>query len=62
MGEWASNFSGGLYMQKWEYIVRQGFNELALKQLGSEGWELVAVTCSGNGNPQYFYFKRPLRQ
>ena len=46
-------------MQKWEYIVREGLSELALKQLGDDGWELVAVTFTSSGTPNKFYLKRP---
>ncbi len=33
----------------------------AITQLGIDGWELVAVTSS-MGSPQYYFFKRPLRE
>lgn len=46
-------------MQKWEYSVEKNLKEYDLNELGQRGWELVAVTCNGNGTPEIFYFKRP---
>lgn len=45
-------------MQKWEYNVEENLSESDLDQLGEHGWELVAVTCNGNGTPEVFYLKR----
>lgn len=46
-------------MQKWEYLVEESLEDYRLDKLGEQGWELVAVTCNGNGTPLRFYFKRP---
>ena len=46
-------------MHKWEYLIQEGLSEYKLSMFGEQGWELVAVTCNGNGSPVYFYFKRP---
>ena len=41
----------------WEYKVENGLSEEQINQLGSEGWELVAV--SSTNNQSYEFFKRP---
>jgi hypothetical protein len=45
-------------MKKWEYKVIQLFShqktDETFKQLGEQGWELVAIDSSG-----HYYFKRP---
>lgn len=40
---------------KWDYYVTENENNLNL--LGQQGWELVTVLQSENG--QRFYFKKP---
>jgi hypothetical protein len=61
-------------MQKWEYMVRNGWpTEADLNKLGDECWELVTIVAAGSEGsmmlskdhapwgPQYVfcYFKRP---
>jgi hypothetical protein len=46
-------------MQKWEYLVEENVSNYDLDGYGERGWELIAVTCNGNGTPEVFYFKRP---
>jgi hypothetical protein len=46
-------------MQKWEYKATDTLSEEELRELGSQGWELIAVTHTDGGSPRYFYFKRP---
>jgi hypothetical protein len=46
-------------METWEYLVKENLDESDLDNVGEDGWELVAVTCNGNGTPEVFYFKRP---
>lgn len=58
-------------MQKWEYCICQrpmypnnpalSFDKTfeMLKELGSQGWELVAVDPAGYG---VMYFKRPVKE
>jgi hypothetical protein len=48
-------------VQKWEY--KRTVNTILdseLKELGAQGWELVAVTYSEHTGKTIFYFKRPL--
>lgn len=50
-------------MQKWEYKVLLGWpTEWELNRLGSEGWELVAVTVAANYGEQQVeaYLKRKI--
>lgn len=50
----------------WEYLAVNNFEGRTypkdMKQLGAEGWELVAVVGRGSGTGEYeeFWFKRPL--
>jgi hypothetical protein len=44
-------------MTTWEY--HKASDDTQLNELGSEGWELVAVTSSGAEGAAVFYFKRP---
>jgi lipopolysaccharide export system protein LptC len=41
---------------KWEYKVVNGLSEAGLNELGSQGWELVAVGVTENN--QFNYLKR----
>ena len=61
-------FSGFLRRTKWEYqIVLDTRKHMfvgdwgGLKQLGEEGWELVAVIESSEGE-RILYFKRPIME
>ena len=45
---------------RWEYQAIAGWHGQgnSFNRLGDEGWELVAVTCSGDVNQCAYYFKR----
>ena len=46
--------------ETWEYKSMPGAPGMAVayNHLGNDGWELVAVTCSGDLNQCSYYFKR----
>ncbi len=43
----------------WEYMETSSMPSGRLNELGREGWELVSVILSHNGD-YIFYFKRPV--
>lgn len=58
--------AGGWTMQtsrtQWEYKIVYKLNEKRANELGSDGWELVAIGGMGSGpasNVETFVFKRP---
>lgn len=47
---------------KWEYLVLEGYIDMdRLDDVGKEGWELVSVISTVDGN-RVLYFKRPLKE
>ena len=46
--------------ERWEYQAIPGWHGQgnSFNHLGNDGWELVAVTCSGDLNQCSYYFKR----
>ena len=65
---------GGLFMQKWEYMVRKtdfkvlnqpSFLELERTRLtehGEEGWELISAVPSQKGESLIMFLKRPIEE
>ena len=43
----------------WEYRVEDSPNVGRLNELGTQGWELTAVSGSSNGVAFEYFFKRP---
>ena len=42
---------------KWDYLITHTEDELT--KLGQEGWELVSVVPTPDGQASRFYYKRP---
>ena len=48
-------------MTLWEYRVTSYTDDKTMQDFGKQGWELVAVSSSPNGEGRDFYWKRALR-
>ncbi len=49
---------------KWEYQQLDAPDNIHIKRLGEEGWELITVAYipSGRSNTLVYFFKRPLEE
>jgi hypothetical protein len=49
-------------MVRWEYLTRETIAprpDASLKELGEQGWELVAMVLHQGGSRFHYVFKRP---
>lgn len=46
--------------ERWEYQAIPGMHGQgnSFNRIGDEGWELVTLTCPGEANQCWYYFKR----